>query len=62
MLAGQFFTKLAKPKVSTHNNRINTMLITFGVFGLKCNWFGKVGRQHVLCKRYSLEFVMVIAL
>ncbi len=30
------------------------MLITFGVFGFKCNWFGKVARQHVLCKRYMV--------
>ncbi len=29
------------------------MLITFGVFGLKCNWLGKVGRQHVLWRRYK---------
>ena len=40
MLAGQFFIKLAKSKVSTHNKAINTMLITYGIFGLECNWFG----------------------
>ena len=40
MLAGQFFTKFAKFEESPHNKAINTMLITYGIFGLECHWFG----------------------
>ena len=28
------------------------MLITYGIFGLECHWFGKISRLHVLLRRY----------
>ena len=59
MLARQFFTKLAKSKVSPHNNRINTIYYTrrsgfvlgFVIRAVKFRLVGMV--INVLCKRYT---------
>ena len=66
MLAGQFFTKLAKPKVSTHNNRINTIYYIrrsgFALgFVIKAVKFRLVCMViNVLCQRYVLGAIIVI--